>query len=185
MSWDEALFDVLDELEGRAEALYAAERDAELADRSRAEYATVTLEARLMASAGRGVALDVAGAGRVAGELRRVGTGWCLVAGDGRDWLIPTGAVEAATGLSDRAVPEVAWSAVARLRLGSALRRLADEGVPCVVLTRSGTRHDGVLLRVGRDFVELEADEEQRRVVVVPLAAVAAVQSREARSGAS
>ena len=53
MVWDERLFDLLDDLEGQAEALYAAERDAELADRSRAEYASVTLESRLMASTGR------------------------------------------------------------------------------------------------------------------------------------
>ncbi|MEO6511562.1 MAG: hypothetical protein ABIO16_11270, partial [Nocardioides sp.] len=156
-----------------------AERDAELADRSRAEYATVTLEARLMASEGRSVALDLAGAGRVTGELRRVGSGWCLVTGVGRDWLVPTGSVEAAAGLSDRAVPEVAWSAVARLGLSSALRRLADEGVPCVLLTRTGTRYDGVLLRVGQDFVETQSDGERPQRVLVALRSIAAVQSRQ------
>ena len=179
MGWDERLFDVLDDLEGQAEALYAAERDAELADRSRAEYATVTLEARLMASAGRPVSLDVAGAGRVTGELRRVGSGWCLVSGGGRDWLVPTGSIETAAGLSDRAVPEVAWSPVARLGLGSALRRLADEGVPCVLLTRAGTRHDGVLLRVAQDFVETESEDERPQRILVALGTIGAVQSRQ------
>ena len=82
MGWDERLFDLLDDLEGQAEALYAAERDAELADRSRAEYAGVTLAGRLMASVGRDVLLDLDGTGPVRGELRRVGTGWCLVSGD-------------------------------------------------------------------------------------------------------
>jgi hypothetical protein len=181
VGWDEGLFDLLDDLEGQAAALFAAERAAELADRSRAEYATVTFEARLMASVGREVALDVAGAGRVAGALRRVGAGWCLVTGAGRDCLVPTGAVETAAGLSERAVPEVAWSPVARLGLGSALRRLADEGVPCVLLTRSGSRHDVVLARVGRDFMEADADAdgERPRRLVLPLAALGAVQSRE------
>ncbi len=179
MGWDERLFDLLDDLEGQAEALYAAERDAELADRSRAEYASVTLAARLMASVGRPVALDVAGAGRVAGELRRVGAGWCLVGNGGRDWLVPTDAVEAAEGLSERAVPEVAWSPVARLGLGSALRRLADEATPCVLLTRSGIRHDVVLLRVGGDFVEAETEGERPRRVVVALTSIGVVQSRE------
>jgi hypothetical protein len=177
--WDERLFDLLDDLEGQAEALYAVERDAELADRSRGEYATVTLQARLMASEGRPVGLDVTGVGPVAGELRRVGSGWCLVAGEGRDWLVPTASIEAATGLSDRAVPEVAWSPVARLGLGSALRRLADEGEPCVVFTRAGGRHDGVLLRVGQDFAETESDGERPHRALVALGTIGAVQSRQ------
>ena len=179
MVWDERLFDLLDDLEGQAEALYAAERDAELADRSRAEYASVTLESRLMASTGRQVTLDVAGAGRVSGELRRVGSGWCLVTGEGRDCLVPTDAVESAHGLSERALPEVAWSPVAKLGLGSALRRLADEGLPCVLVTRSGARHDVVLLRIGRDFVEAEADGDQPRRMVLATAAIGVVQSRD------
>ena len=179
MVWDERLFDLLDDLEGQAEALYAAERDAELADRSRAEYASVTLESRLMASTGRQVILDVAGAGRVSGELRRVGSGWCLVTGDGRDCLVPTDAVESVYGLSDRALPEVAWSPVARLGLGSALRRLADEGLPCGLVTRAGVRHDVVLLRIGRDFVEGEADGDRPRRVVLATAGISVVQSRD------
>ena len=42
MAWEEELFALLDDLEQQAEALYDAERDAELADRSRAEYQQVT-----------------------------------------------------------------------------------------------------------------------------------------------
>jgi hypothetical protein len=179
VGWDERLFDLLDDLEGQAEALYAAERDAELADRSRAEYATVTLAARLKASEGQAVSLDVAGTGRVSGELRRVGTGWCLVSGEGRDHLVPISAVEGATALSDRAVPEVAWSPWDRLGLASALRRLADEAVPCLLVTRSGVRHDVVLLRIGRDFLEAEAEGDRPRRVVVAIAAIGVVQSRD------
>jgi hypothetical protein len=179
VGWDVGLFDLLDDLEGQAAAMFAAERDAELADRSRAEYATVTLAARLMASEGRAVTLDLAGAGTVSGELRRVATGWCLVAGEGHDWLVPIDAVQSASGLSDRAVPEIAWSPVARLGLGSALRRLADEAVPCVLLTRSGGRYDVVLLRVGQDFVEAERPGEVAPRLVVPVRALAAVLSRE------
>jgi hypothetical protein len=174
VGWDERLFDLLDDLEGQAEALYAAERDAEVADRSRAEYASVTLAGRLMASIGRPVVLDVAGPGRVRGRLRRVGSGWCLVEGD---WLVPIDAVASAEGLSERAVPEVAWPPVARLGLGSALRRLADDGTPCVVHTRAGARHDVVLLRVGRDFVEGRSAEPSRPLVLA-LSSVGAVQSR-------
>ena len=179
VGWDERLFDVLDDLEGQAEALYAAERDAELADRSRAEYAAVTLAGRLMASVGRDLLLDVDGPGPVRGELRRVGTGWCLVSGDAGDWVVPLGAIVAAQGVSDRAVPELAWSLVSRLGLGSALRRLADAGTACVVAMRSGVRHEVVLTRVGQDFVEAEIVDSPAQRLLVALTSIGAVQSRE------
>lgn len=182
MSWDERLFDLFDDLEGQAEALYADERDAEVADRSRAEYAGVTLAARLMASVGRQVELEVAGAGRVAGTLLRVGDGWCVLRsalGD-RDWLLALAALIAADGLSERALPEVAWSPLARLGLGSALRRLADDAAPVLVITQAGERHSVVLTRVGADFVEgrLDGEGSQGRSRVVATATLSAVVSR-------
>jgi hypothetical protein len=179
VDWDEELFAFLDDLEARAEALYDAERESDLVDRSRAEYAAVTLAGRLMASVGRDVLLDVDGTGPVRGELRRVGTGWCLVSGDAGDWLVPLAAISAAQGVSDRAVPEVAWSAVSRLGLGSALRRLADEGAGCVVATRGGARYEVVLTRVGKDFLEAETAADPGQRLLLALASIGAVQSRE------
>jgi hypothetical protein len=185
VSSEERLFDLFDDLESQAEALYAAEREAELADRSRAAYAEVTFAGRLMASVGGGVALEVKGAGLLRGELRRVATGWCLVEGASGEWVVPIASVEAAHGLSERSVPEVAWPAVARLGLGSALRRLADEAVPCVVVSCSGARHEVVLRRVGADFVEADRvahDHADGRRLVLALASVGAVQRRGDRS---
>ena len=144
MAWEEDLFAVLDDLEQQAEALYDAERGLELADRSRAEYQQVTLASRLMASVGSDLVLDVRGVGAVGGVLERVGTGWCLVSGSGQDWIVPLGAVMAVRAASPRSVPEVAWSPVTRLGLGSALRRLADAGERCVfhlVDGRAARRH--------------------------------------------
>jgi hypothetical protein len=177
VSWEEELFAYLDDLEGQAEALYAAERAAELADRSRSEYAQVTLAARLMASVDRDVSLDVRGVGQVGGALVRVATGWCLVRGAGQDWVVALGAVTGVRGASERAVPELAWPAVARLGLGAALRRLADEAEPCLVHLVDGRRVDGLVQRVGADFVEL-ASGEQGRTELVATAAIAAVQER-------
>jgi hypothetical protein len=93
---------------------------------------------------------------------------------------VPNDAVEAAEGLSDRAVPELAWPPVARLGLGSALRRLADDGTPCLVHTRAGARYEVVLTRVGRDFVEARTAGEPPRPLVLALASIGAVQSRAA-----
>jgi hypothetical protein len=178
MPWDEELFALFDDLESQAQVAFARDREAELADRERAEYAAVPLAERLMASLGREIALEVVGVGRVAGELVRVARGWLLVRSPGQDWIVRQDAVASVTGASERAVPEIAWPVTARLGLGSALRRLADAGERCVLRRRDGAQHDGVIARVGQDFVELRTGEP-RRTVLVATAALAAVQSRE------
>lgn len=179
MAWEEEVFALLDDLEAQAATLHGAERDAELGDRERSEYQQVGLAARLMASADTAVTLHVTGVGALAGTLERVATGWCLLGAGGQDWVVRTAAVAAVDGAADRAVPEVAWPPVARLGIGSALRRLADAGERCVVHRTDGARHDGTLRRVGQDFVEvLEGDPV--RVTLVAVASIAAIQSREA-----
>lgn len=176
MDWDEQLFAVLDDLEQQAEALYDADRAAELADRSRAEYGSVTLASRLMASISTQVVLTVLGVGHVSGELQRVGTGWVLLHGPGGDWVVHLAAVTALQGASPRSVPEVAWSPLTRLGPGSALRRLGEAGERCLVHTRDGSAVEGTVRRVGADFVEVEVTDH--RVALVPFGALAAVQSR-------
>jgi hypothetical protein len=177
MAWEEELFAVLDDLEQQAEALYGAERDADLADRSRAEYQQVSLASRLMASVGAPVRLEVRGVGPVAGELDRVANGWCLVRAGDQDWVVCLDAVTVVRGASERSVPEIAWSPVARLGLGSALRRIADTGERCVLRLVDGAAHDAVLRRVGADFVEATVGEGTS--VLVAFSNLAAVQSRE------
>lgn len=177
MAWEDDLFSLLDDLEQQAEALYDRERDLELADRARAEYAGVSLASRLMASVDRELGLDVTGVGRVQGVLQRVGADWCLVRGAGQDWLLRLDAVGVVQGASARSVPEVAWSPVARLGLGSALRRIADAKQRCRLYLRDGAAHEVVLTRVGQDFVEAQAPDG--RTLLVVFAALAAVQRRD------
>lgn len=177
MTWEEEIFALLDDLEGQAEALYDAEREADLADRSRAEYQQVTLASRLMASVGGPVTVTVVGLGAVAGTLERVADGWCLIGGAGQDWIVRLDAVAGVHGASERSVPEVAWSPLTRLGLGSALRRIADTGARCVAHLRDGTSYDGTVRRVGADFAELVVGEG--RVVLVAFASLAAVQRRD------
>lgn len=177
MAWDDELFEVLDDLEQQAEAAYDAERGAELADRSRSAYQEVTLASRLVASTGAAVVLDVLGVGAVGGTMERVGAGWCLLAGPAGAWVVPLSAVTAVRGASPRSVPEAAWSPVARLGLGAALRRVADTGEECVVHLVDGRRVEGLLLRVGADFAEVRGASGE--TVLVPFGAMAAVRSRE------
>jgi hypothetical protein len=177
MSWEDDLFALFDDLEGQAGALAAAERGAEHADRSRAEYQAVTLASRLMASAGTEVTLGVAGIGPVSGTLDRVAADWLLVSAGQHDWVVSADAVTTVEGASVRSIPEVAWSPLTRLGLGSALRRIAEAGERCLLHLRDGSRHEGTLRRVGADFCEL-VEGDDRRMMVVPFAALAAAQSR-------
>lgn len=177
MSWEDDLFALFDDLEQQADALYDAERAPELADRSRAEYQQVTLAGRLMASTDQCVQLGVLGVGPVRGELERVAAHWCHVRGNGQDWIVRLAAITTITGASERAVPEVAWSPVVKLGVGSALRRLGEAGERCLVHLLDGTVHEGTLARVGQDFAELVTAGE--RVQLFAFDALAAVQSRD------
>lgn len=176
-SWEEQLFGLLDDLEQQAGAAFAFERSLEVEERARAEYSTVTLASRLMASLDQEVRLELVGALRVSGRLVRVAAGWCLVEDDRDAWVVPCEAVLSAYGLAGRATPREAWPAAAALGLGSALRRLAEAGQPCRLRMRDGSVHDVRLGRVGADFLEAYAGD-----AAVPgvhaFAALAAVQSR-------
>lgn len=176
MSSDD-LFRLFDDLEAQAESVFAGEREAELADRARAEYQQVTLAARLMASVGHPIVLEVEGVGALAGELARVATGWVLLSGGAHAWLVRTGAVGAVRGASPRAVPEVAWPVTARLGVGSALRRLADAGEECLLQLLDGSQHLGTLARVGADFVEVRSAPGQPPALIA-IERVAAVRAR-------
>jgi hypothetical protein len=129
-----------------------------------------------MASVGLEVALHVQGVGAVTGLLRRVCDGWCLVEGQGQQWLVRTAAIGVARGLSDRSVPEAAWPVTAKLGLGSALRRVSETGAECRLRMLDGGTHDVRLIRVGADFVE--AVGGVRDVAVFWFSAIAAVQQR-------
>jgi hypothetical protein len=176
MDRDERLFAYLDDLEQEAETRFDTERTGELGDRARVEYAAVTLAGRLMASVDRSVTLEVSGVGAVAGSLERVAGDWCLVAAGTTTWVVRLAHVVAVEGASERSVPGAAWSPVARLGVGSALRGLADAAEPCRVHTAGGTTYDVVVERVGADFVEVTTG--QGRSLVLPLATVAAVRTR-------
>lgn len=176
MSWEQELFTLLDDLEQQAAAVFEAEREVELRDRARSEYAGVTLSARLLASAGSAVRLRVRGVGWVEGELDRAGPDWCLVRAPGTDWVLPLAAVLSVRGASARAVPDVARTAVQRLGLASALRRLSDAGEPVVVRLVDGTSLEVELVRIGADFAEARTPAGE--VVLLAHAGIGAVQSR-------
>lgn len=173
--WEARLFAFLDDLEQQAGATFAAERDQEVAERARAEYARVVLAARLMASVERDVTLTVDGVGPVSGRLRRVADGWCLVVASTGSWIVRLDAVALVRGGAATAVPPEAWPATARLGLGSALRRLTGER--CQIHPWRGTPYEARLGRVGADFVEAVVGADPAPVLIA-FSGLAAVQQR-------
>jgi hypothetical protein len=179
MSWEESMFGVFEDLEQQAEGLHLVERDADVASLSVAEYARVSMGARLHASLGLDLRARLAGGHQVVGRLTRVGEDWMLLVGGGSQWIVRYDGITALSGLSTRADSEETWSVMDRLTLRAVLRRLSSASEPCLVHFVDDHRLEGRVSRVGRDFFELFVGEgPERTVQVVPLVSVACLQGR-------
>ncbi len=171
---------LFEDLEQQAAGMHLAERDAELVDRARGEYASVSFSSRVHASFGRQVALTLADGMGVEGTLVEAGVDWCLVSSPAPlgPCLVRVGVVVSATGLSARAVPEAARPALARLTFGSALHRMAEES-PELLLHHLPTGRMRVrVVRIGADFLEVEqagSGQGSSSTTLVPFTAVTVV----------
>jgi len=155
---DSGLLDVFEDLEQQAAGMHLSERDAELADRARGEYATVAFASRVHASLGRQVVLTLSGGEVVEGRLTQAGVDWCVLVPSGGQAarLVRLAVVVAAQGLSARAVPEAARPAAARLGFGSALHRLVGDSPVVHIAPVAGGSLAVRVVRIGADFVEAE-----------------------------
>ena len=166
---DDQLFAVLDDLERRAAAAFAAEREWEIADVARADYASVSLASRLMASLGSPVLIDVRGLGPLSGTLTHLGPDWLLLGAPRTSWLVLTAAVMTVSGASPRSRHEDSWELRHRLGVRAVLDRLCEQGSALLVHLEDGTRRHLVLRRIGADFVEAverEATEQEHSILL-------------------
>ncbi|WP_026533496.1 hypothetical protein [Arthrobacter sp. H41] len=179
MRWA-ALFDDM-ELQFAA-ALQAASEE-EAATLFRSEQGRIALTARLAGQGSSDVTVRVAGGQDFTGCISHVGSEWLVMRSGARSVLIPLAAVQVVQGLS-RAVGAAPTRVHARLGLASALRTLSrDRQSVSVYAGSADARYDGVLDRIGRDFLELAlvpTGEERRSsnvlgVLTMPFAAVSAV----------
>lgn len=177
---------LFDDLESQFAASEWAAGESELADRVRLEQAGVQLIDRLRGQTGLILRIRVAGGDLFDGELTHVGSEWVVLSKAVTDAVIPLAAIQLVEGLS-RSVTRDASRVSAALGLASALRTLARDRTPVVVHRIEGSaRIEGMIDRVGKDFIEIAAvlPGEQRRstnvagVYAVPFAAIAAVSSR-------
>ncbi len=179
----EALFG---ELEAELAGAGAADLRAEVADRTRREYAALRLVDRLRPVVGHGVRLRLVTGGGVSGQLVEVGADWLLVVERAVAALVPLRQVAAIGGLGSRsAAPGSEGRVGAALDLRHALRRLARDRAAVVVSVVDGSTLSGTLDRIGADFVEIAehpVDEPRRAVAVrqvsaVPIAALSVLRS--------
>jgi len=168
--------DLFDDLEGRGEALERAERDAEVADRTRGEVGQVTLLNRLRSNVGRRVSLRLSGGVTVVGTLERVGADWLLLTSP-NEVVVPMAAVSSVANLPLEAVSPGGVAVVAsRLSFSSALRAIAVDRARVTVMLSDGSTVSGTPDRVGHDFVDIAVhhlDEAPRPAAVTMRTTVA------------
>ncbi|QWC84062.1 hypothetical protein KLP28_10615 [Nocardioidaceae bacterium] len=166
--------EALSDLESQAAAWSREEREAEVDDRVVEAYRSVTLAARLVASLGRDLVVDLGRAGRVRGELTGAGDGWAVLEDDrGVETVVLTEAVSVVHGAVHAAASAAAWPLSSRRSLAASLTRQLADQAPVVLTLRDGERRSGRGRRVGADFLELGVDDGG--TVLVALSAVATV----------
>lgn len=182
MRWD-ALFA---DMEAQLEAARTADLAVEVAELTRAERATVTLDARLREARGSVLSVRVDGVEPITGVLVEAAAQWLLLADQGRSALVPLAAVSA---IRDLGVHSAGAAGVVerRLTLGHALRALARDRVVVRVRTPAGEL-TGRVERVGADHLDLAAEHggpggasgpgRGRELWAVPFGAVRVVRSR-------
>jgi len=179
MGWEASMFALFDDLEQQAAGMHLADRDADVADLSLAEYARVNLAARLHASLGLDLQVRLVGGHVVGGRLARLGEDWLLLVDRTAQWVVRHAGIAGVSGLANRADPEETWSVMDRLKLRTVLRGLSSGQEHCQVRFVDGSQVAGRVGRVGGDFFELHVGEGRDATVqVVPVAPVTAFQGR-------
>ena len=167
MRWDRLFAD----LETQLDAAGDGELDAEVAERTRREFASTSFDGRLRAVTGRVVELAVAGMGVITGDVRRVGPGWLLLdVPGGLPAVISTRLIVAARDLPV-ASREMSNESVGAQEVGLAhvLRVLARDRTPTMVVMADGVTLTGTIDRVGVDYLDLaehSLDEPRRSSVI-------------------
>ncbi len=158
MRWDRLWWD----LAAQADQLERDDFDAEVADRTRREQAAVALLDRVRGSMGRLLACQLADGSLLRGVVVGYGADWLALEGQARSGgesaaLVPVAAVRGVVGLASAAVPDQAVGAVtARRDLRMVLAGLGEARVP-VRVRRAGLENlQGVLVRVGSDYLDLQ-----------------------------
>lgn len=178
MRWEE----LFEDLEGQFALQGATELAGEVADRTRREWALLTVPER--ARPGSLVTVTARGLPAVAGRVQDVGVDWLLLEEDQgrRELLVSTAAVLTIAGL-DAGTETLQGEVRRKLDFRFALRGLARDRAGVQVVLVDGSTRGGTIDRVGADHLELaeHAPGEPRRrgsvtgVVLIAIVAISAV----------
>jgi hypothetical protein len=166
MRWDHLFAD----LEGQLAAERAANFQADVAEMTRAERASVELASRIITQRGTKVSIALVTGETLVGTVADAAMQWVLLSPDGPQVLVPSKAIVAVHGLGARA--RAANEVERRLSLGYALRALSRDRARVVVRTCGG-EFGGVLGAVGADYVDIASEDAQ--AVSVPFDAIVTV----------
>jgi len=161
MRWD-ALFA---DLEAQLDAEQTLQLGAEVAERTRVEWAGLTVIDRLRAQVGQPLTWSTTAGERVEGRLMEVGSDWVLL-GVGRvEVLVPMAAVASVSGLGPAAEQPGPAPLARRLPLSVVLRGLARDRSVVTAQLVGGERLIGTVDRVGADHLDLSLHprDEPRR----------------------
>lgn len=174
---------LFDDIEAQFAAQERLERDAEIAERTRAERGRITLGQRLLGSLGERVSAQVRGLGPVEAVVEECGQGWVVLAPDPRRLLlVPTAALVSVSGL---ARPRSSSTIARRLSLGYALRAISRDRRPIAIYDVEANLTHGTIDEVGADYLvvsehpldEPRRAENVRATRVIPFAVIGAVAS--------
>lgn len=180
MRWERLFAD----LEAQWERESRRDLDAEVAERTRRERATVELFTRLAGHRGQPILAELVTGEKLEGQLDDIGTDWLLLrVPGGGELLVTSGSLIGLVGLGTRVDP---GASARRFGLGYALRVLARDRAPVVLTDRSGRRRTGTIDVVGADALDLAEHPpgEPRRAGnvrgqrTVPFAAIVSIASR-------
>lgn len=144
---------------------------------TRAERASVTLAARIVATRGQHVSLTLRDNDHVAGVLTDASPQWLLITAGTRQHLVPAAAVTSFTGLSTK-VAQLS-QVERRLTIGHALRALSRDRARVIVHTDAAALA-GVIGVVGEDHLDLSTAIGADGRVTIPFAALIQVRSADA-----
>ena len=142
MSWEESMFAVFDDLEQQAAGLHLAERDAEVADLSLAEYSRGHPGPEAARLRGPGPAGPPAGGHGRRGPARPLRAGLAAAGGRGAEWIVRCEGITSLGGLSAARRQRghlVGGRPVDHAR-GAAPTRRGERGVPGSLLRRPAGR---------------------------------------------